>query len=1226
MGGKQEGISRRLSKPRTNNNSSSNLLNIHNQTLQSSSPLTPSETDYFGDATVVNSQGERRSRRKSRSRLRAYLYGTPSESSHVLSSDEEDEKCSPSFLGATCGSNKRLSRSYSSFLQLSSARASTPHLSNSSKQLLVTDAEESAIVAEQVKERAHRDRLAAQNHITPPVDEDEHVDFLLAPVRRKSLYTPGIATRNARDILQKPPPPKGSLSAVSQADLDYYYNPKHSDTSPLARLAALNVPEDGRGTPSDINIPHLGGLKLGTLRVTNGVASPIPQTSKPINRCLPPTPSSSDQKESHKASKSCTNEELSVPSKAKQQHVDVAISPPTTSSSISNNEMEELDAQGRLVWQFSANCKSRYPGCASFPAHTYRAELAGSPFPQSSSAKETDLGAEMFDDEAVVIQGLQQSESDRWRSWITEAAAHQTGKGSREDALEKLNGNTECTFQSRRLSVPLSLNSQFSGAIDTTLRADSGYNSNDSLDANQRPNLITRRTMASTQDHDDKSLGSPPQVRSSFTTAQREANVVVRPKSGSIGTKDVLETTSSSIRSSSQHLVRKLQKSRPKSQPPSLQLINSTGFHQSPELPIPRVPSFMAAKHAQRLTQFPLLEHTFPSCEHVTASNSTTSTEFKSVPVRFPSPANAFEPASAAFAVDYELHEQAGSRDGLPLARSQKGPSATENEDQWSFSGIVRSPSWSTFGRSKKERAPKRLTKRQKGEEPLLIKEEQDSVRTLRKDKAALKKQLVKGDRSTKIFSPFTSSRMRGKSAERRLSQQEAVTAIADFGNVAESLGGSPYDIAASIHPNALRDARSCRPYQLTSATQMPNSFVGRLGMGQTQQCSTGRSFGRPTISAQEIWGDLQAIPARRARPQTMLPDVPPVPALSAIDIRAHNLEWARSRHRSLANSAGKEIVRNGPHIKAGPAFDDHGGGQHRVVQPQSMALDNPRVSERSCNETTELQEAKIVEHGQQEKIVDGESRDIGRIDGSKGPIQSRSQAKTLTSHEAKASNITVPDLWSNSSLEMKNLERETLETTASDWTTDDKLAAPFDNSNMWEAQRHAWSERRKSAGEALRNQKRTNDVCIDSGLEQPSTPQQQASQTRVECYPDAITPAASLPWIRVTHSQHPNSSEPGKLTQKFVPSYCIPANSVGSGTSISPIATISPSAENHVFRVTGRYEGGLQYNYEPGCGLGGSAGTRGAKTEASRKSVEVSKGFGVDLSDVPVFVATAPW
>lgn len=83
---------------------------------------------------------------------------------------------------------------------------------------------------------------------------------------------------------------------------------------------------------------------------------------------------------------------------------------------------------------------------------------------------------------------------------------------------------------------------------------------------------------------------------------------------------------------------------------------------------------------------------------------------------------------------------------------------------------------------------------------------------------------------------------------------------------------------------------------------------------------------------------------------------------------------------------------------------------------------------------------------------------------------------------------------------------------------------------------------------------------------------------------------------------------------------FTITRKCVGSGSG-SGSSTPTSAFES----LTGRYAGGLMYGYEPGCGLGGSAGTRSTKTEASRKSVDVSKGFGIDLSDVPIFVAPTP-
>jgi hypothetical protein len=50
---------------------------------------------------------------------------------------------------------------------------------------------------------------------------------------------------------------------------------------------------------------------------------------------------------------------------------------------------------------------------------------------------------------------------------------------------------------------------------------------------------------------------------------------------------------------------------------------------------------------------------------------------------------------------------------------------------------------------------------------------------------------------------------------------------------------------------------------------------------------------------------------------------------------------------------------------------------------------------------------------------------------------------------------------------------------------------------------------------------------------------------------------------------------------------------------------------------VIDRFSGGLGYGYEHGTGLQGSAGLSGG---GEKKSVEVSKAFGLDFTDVPVF------
>ena len=161
---------RHLSKPRRIN-SSSNLLGE-----QPTMPLSPNS--------------------KSQSRIRAYLYGSTHD---TLQTSSDDEEAQTGIAGAARDVRKRIARTGSSITPLESARASVTRLSNSSSSRLLstrstesegTDPEESAMVADQIKQRAYHDSLAAQNHVSTPVDEGKHVDSIMAPLRRKSLYTP----------------------------------------------------------------------------------------------------------------------------------------------------------------------------------------------------------------------------------------------------------------------------------------------------------------------------------------------------------------------------------------------------------------------------------------------------------------------------------------------------------------------------------------------------------------------------------------------------------------------------------------------------------------------------------------------------------------------------------------------------------------------------------------------------------------------------------------------------------------------------------------------------------------------------------------------------------------------------------------------------------------------------------------------------------------------------
>ena len=107
---------------------------------------------------------------------------------------------------------------------------------------------------------------------------------LYAPIRRRSLLAHGVATRAS--YVEPDPPRSVPLKAELPQDMqNYYYNPSKPTSSPLSDLA-MRAPNpafatDGprAETPTEFHYGHLGGFN-GTLRITNGAASPAPSSHR----------------------------------------------------------------------------------------------------------------------------------------------------------------------------------------------------------------------------------------------------------------------------------------------------------------------------------------------------------------------------------------------------------------------------------------------------------------------------------------------------------------------------------------------------------------------------------------------------------------------------------------------------------------------------------------------------------------------------------------------------------------------------------------------------------------------------------------------------------------------------------------------------------------------------------------------------------------------------------
>ncbi|KAI9871281.1 MAG: hypothetical protein M1830_003111, partial [Pleopsidium flavum] len=746
----------RLSKPRTNT-SSSNLLVIGSQQAEPDSMSTPPKTLEIGEteAVVTTQSGERRSRQDARPTLRAHLFGSTSDISR--SEAAEDDIGRRYGIGElVSGVRDRLSRSgsfnsQSPKSQSPSGRRSSTYLANSLgasrlslvPESTVPDLEGSTRLLEEIKAKASTDELAAYNHISSPVDESAPNNSVLSPIRRRSLLTPGIATRVPDDILRKPPVPE---RIQPQVDREYYYNPCLFDSSPLARLAVLELAERRRsspvpraGTPTFLDYGHLGALKLGTLRVTNGTVSPAPSDRTfPLDTCQS-FPDSRKEEDYFTASdghgskddnvrsirrdlrwrrgRSAPMIDVPFPTKGRADElseivgsaisVDTGIMPSSSASNKREKSQADASSDDEMPTKSATSTSSkkqqslplfeypnRSPDRASSIAQEYIIELPDSPFscPKSTflaspgllaTSKANEFDDDLFEDDGIVFSAREHSSMINWNSLIEDAESNHAQDSSREDALRILDGYAVSTSeQESRPSSSLRSSTDYAqitfpahSQSDKSLsKADSGYSSNVSLrslkknhvqgdDAELESNDLSNTVPVRQYLSGPRKMAAPPSAKISavpIVTISEPVRNLSATRPSILGTPDTVtssdckdvpssqtssETTAtlSSYQSTSTETLasqRKLKKTRPLSQPLPVQHITVQGYRALEQSHIPPVPSDVAAKHAERLRESPLLEHTFPSLQHTNSRDDTSSIPPISIPIRFPSPAN----------------------------------------------------------------------------------------------------------------------------------------------------------------------------------------------------------------------------------------------------------------------------------------------------------------------------------------------------------------------------------------------------------------------------------------------------------------------------------------------------------------------------------------------------------------------------------------------------------
>lgn len=1160
----------RLSKPRTNTSSADPLLLVGQQSGPNS-PLTPSDktpASFDEGETVVTSQrGEQwdqRSRQNSRRKLRAHLFGSSHDLAQQESSDGSEEGARSGIADVARGVRDRLSRTASTVSHLPGARRSSLHLHSSSAgsrlsltpEPMMPDPEETSRIVEEIKEKASNDRLAAYNHMSTPVDEDAPA-FTMTPIRRRSLFTPGLATRTPTDILRKPPPPE---RLQTQADRDYYFDPSLPQSSPLARLAALDLADEGRyspvpraSTPVNLDYSYLGGLRIGTLRVTNRTDSPGPHARIPSNTSIlsapglrndedyfiasegrlsdgeeiQPTPKESSQKSGELIPLAKQPIPVDRPTrdlvKTGRPRLTVQTSPQRSGDPVKyerhERDVSSIENAKHRPYQILPSKKRLSGTCyeasiasadrASSIAQEYMSEIPSSPFSYPNHIRTRSLKVETtmpvfefeedtFDDEIIAASPLGGAGVTKWNSFLEDAEARHAIHESRKEAFKILNGEPRPVPKSAlqpKISSTTFGNDEHANAVSelsmTSLsKADSGYSSSGSMKSGRK------RTSSILGEQDSRPMS---------LSAQRHPRRLSGPR-------EIQQQTLSKSDDRSQSNIT----------PPKSILVRTS-------LMIGSKPHLIESASAPRVqaSSEPIKTTGSPSDSPTRSRTKPRNTLKKARPLLAPLPVSS---------ITVQSYREVNQSEVPPVPSHLAARHAERLEEfpllDHTFPSLQHTHLENTSPNSEPDFVPIRFPspahESEEAETPPSSPD--DNLFCMSNFSWKARSRSRKSKKSTNTFRSKSLSRQKGLPG-----QCDFRTTMADYDGFNKSLGGNPYEIAITRSVTGSESTgggfRSYRPKLNTPPPRLRSNFgmdgeaASEFARARSMQKS--RSISRPWTTYHDRIDDRGGIPGKLARPQSCSAYTPPVPALPTP-------EQVEQTERRLSRRSA-----DGSQVLTSPGQTKRRSG---LVKEGSPQVSNSNVDQFAAQSQQSPEHLRpISSYPQARKPVDGStvppppSRRAPEppvaVDGSVAPPQP----------SRKAPAPPAPADWLSAKAEVKQAQL-------------------------------------------------------------------------------GLTPLS-------TGSQH--SPVPKKASRSFhlpmTPPASLPSSNNASTTSLKVLAAQGGhvvAAAASFERLSGRYDGGLSFGYEPGFGLGGSAGTRDGKTGASRKSVGVSRGFGIDLSDVPIFVA----
>lgn len=1057
----------------------------------------------------------------------------------------------------------------------------------------------------------HKALLPARNverAISPAKADSRDNDEILSPlIRRSSLLPAGVKTRLSRELLRN----------FSENNVATRSASVSREKAPVA-IPTLDMPlnfealdlaggaSDSQGTrpvtPSDF-FPQIGTYKMGSLRITNGAASPEP------GRLLSRMEKTGSENSTFPAPESVSGDGFVTADEGESSPECVR----PTRATLVDLRAPRRSSEERRTRQPDVRARSKSrgpPRCGSEDQRTR-------PVPQQTEPPNVQQrAAEYAQDYAAECESLENphmptpalTTTVSRLSTVHDESPVEEGANGREEALRKLTGETpsdrgQDSRDQKTLGVP---------RPPMHAKSDSGYSSE-----------ASRRSIVKESNVEEFLLAA---LDAAEQAERSKLKVSPNPASGRPSLERIREDKVSNSRS------------------PYVQQISTsqkTERHRS-------LPSFFSRKSSSSTSVNTISTTTAPPAKHtkrLQKSRPQSQVVVQQV-VTEPQPPLKPEPETVP-SVPEDLSVNF-SRPTRRVDRSSASPQPKPVEDDNDSRGR---------GRSRKQDAKSQP-----------VGKETSPVETTSR-------------RSMSIFR--FRSRSRSKSQHRQEDDITVLSitdeplpsnTFNDFGTVAQSLGQSPYDIATRrVKQMGAYDPSKpwFHPHEISRAAPAP-----KVDASSTTQKSRGKSLDRD----QQDRARSQSRP-RESIETSRTSSRPPTRGKSRRSHSVHNIAVPRvpepvpelPKQEALAGTFTRPVSKDGT-VRVGTIDLGNGFAQGRlepILTKTEKAKTRRRtqsVSPRVHRETTKA--VKLEEPMPQTPTPQAPPREQPEVPTHDLPKDLSEAPPKVPAHGKQPATLPSASSVPTASAHVKT------PTSAPQSPASPNFPAMHP---VWESQALAWRERKQSIGEMLSSPTGEKKSFMSPKL--PNSPVIQAYSPTLQAPRRAptvvvsryITPQGSEfamhldeedPYKKL-HTENPADLRPAQLDVDRTDSSSTyrTATSERSQDSFAssdsakyrayrtdelaqspkipnPAAPKSNTTQKRVSRgfeqpkrrstapaegpavAFDRFSGGLAYGWERGIGFGGSAGTRQKNdNKAARKSVAISQNFGVDLSDVPVFM-----